>query len=80
MTRHMRHQSATLAVATAVVAGALVSTALTTAATAQPTTGRIHLAAAPTALSAAARTTLIQQAQADAAGTAQAIGLGAKEK
>ncbi|MEU0009020.1 M4 family metallopeptidase [Streptomyces sp. NPDC006314] len=77
--RYARHQRTTLAVATAVAAGALLSTALTTTATAQPT-GKIHLAAAPAGLSAAARTTLIQKAQADAAATAQRIGLGAKEK
>ncbi|MFJ3234005.1 M4 family metallopeptidase [Streptomyces sp. NPDC086787] len=78
--RHVRHPRTTLAIATAVVAGALMSTGLTSAATAQPTTGQNHLAAAPTVLSAAARTTLIQKAQAGAADTAQHIGLGAKEK
>ncbi|MFJ9822351.1 M4 family metallopeptidase [Streptomyces sp. NPDC101151] len=78
--RYARHPRKTLAIATAVAAGALLTSALSTTATAQPTTGRSHLAAAPIALSAAARTTLIQQAQAGAAETAQQIGLGAKEK
>ncbi|MFF7755214.1 M4 family metallopeptidase [Streptomyces sp. NPDC007971] len=76
----MRHQRTALAAATAVAAAALMSPALTATATAQPTAGTSRLAAAPLALSAAARTTLIQKAQADAAGTARQIGLGAKEK
>ncbi|KOV91426.1 peptidase [Streptomyces sp. NRRL B-3648] len=67
-----------MAIATAVAAGALLATGVTTSATAQPAAK--PLAAAPTQLSAAARTTLIQQAQAGAADTAQRIGLGAKEK
>ncbi|MEU5712654.1 M4 family metallopeptidase [Streptomyces flaveolus] len=75
---YARHKRTTLAIATAVAAGALLATGVTTSATAQPTAK--PLAAAPTALSAAARTTLIQQAQADAAGTARQIGLGAQEK
>jgi Zn-dependent metalloprotease len=79
--RYARHHRTTLAVATAVAAGALLSTGLTTSASAQPdSAGRASLAAAPAALSAAARTSLIQQAQADAPQTAQQIGLGAKEK
>ncbi|MFI1166859.1 M4 family metallopeptidase [Streptomyces sp. NPDC020801] len=82
--RYARHKRTTLAVATAVAAGALLlSTGLTTSASAQPTadsTGRAALAAAPTALSDAARTSLIQQAQAGAAQTARHIGLGAREK
>ncbi|GED84649.1 M4 family metallopeptidase [Streptomyces sp. 6-11-2] len=80
--RYARHKRITLAVATAVAAGALLSTGLTTSASAQTTaesTGAAHLAAAPTFLTNAARTSLIQQAQADASGTAQEIGLGAKE-
>ncbi|MFJ4327864.1 M4 family metallopeptidase [Streptomyces tricolor] len=80
---YARHKRTTLAIATAVAAGALLATGLTTSATAQTPAGAAAakpLAAAPTALSAAARTTLIQHAQADAAETAQAIGLGAKEK
>ncbi|MFJ8201135.1 M4 family metallopeptidase [Streptomyces sp. NPDC096152] len=81
--RYARHHRTTLALATAVAAGALLSTALTTSASAQPvadTAGRAPLAAAPTALSAAARNTLIQQAQAGASDTARRIGLGTKEK
>ncbi|WNM30349.1 M4 family metallopeptidase [Streptomyces sp. Li-HN-5-11] len=79
--RYARHHRTTLAVATAVAAAALLSTGLTTSASAQPdSAGRASLAAAPAALSAAARTSLIQQAQADAPRTAQQIGLGAKEK
>ncbi|MFE1883215.1 M4 family metallopeptidase [Streptomyces diastatochromogenes] len=79
--RDTRHRRTALAAATAVAATtALLSTALTTTATARPTAGPARLAAAPVTLSAAARTGLIQQAQADAARTAQHIGLGAKEK
>ncbi|GGJ46845.1 M4 family metallopeptidase [Streptomyces brasiliensis] len=80
---YARHQRTTLAIATAVAAGALLTTGLTTTASAQTPTGSAtaeSLAAAPTALTAATRTTLIQQAQADAADTAQRIGLGTKEK
>ncbi|MBL1086717.1 peptidase M4 [Streptomyces actinomycinicus] len=75
---YARQKRTTLAIATAVAAGALLATGVTTSATAQ--TSAKPLAAAPTTLSAAARTTLIQQAQAGAAGTARAIGLGAQEK
>ncbi|MFA7754216.1 M4 family metallopeptidase [Streptomyces sp. NRRL B-2790] len=81
--RNTRHQRATLAIATAVAAGALISTGLATSASAQTPAGSAAAkppAAAPAALSAAARTTLIQKAEADAAGTARQIGLGAKEK
>ncbi|MET7380133.1 M4 family metallopeptidase [Streptomyces sp. NPDC005526] len=81
--RYARHQRTTLALATAVAAGALLSTALTTSASAQPVAdpaGKAPLAAAPTALSASARSTLIQQAQAGASDTAREIGLGTKEK
>ncbi|MCS0604186.1 M4 family metallopeptidase [Streptomyces sp. LP11] len=77
---YARHKRTTLAIATAVAAGALLTTGLTTSASAQNTAGAKPLAAAPASLSAAARTTLIHQAQADAAGTARSIGLGAKEK
>ncbi|MGW1803718.1 M4 family metallopeptidase [Streptomyces sp. NPDC002078] len=77
--RYTRHKRATLAVATAVAAGALLSTGLTTTATAAGK-GSATLAAAPAALSDSARVSLIQKAQADAAQTAQQIGLGAKEK
>ncbi|SHH94179.1 M4 family metallopeptidase [Streptomyces sp. 3214.6] len=81
---YARHKRTTLAIATAVAAGALVTTGLTagTAAAQVPaeSTGKAVPLAAPVQLSAAARTTLIQQQQADAPETAQAIGLGAKEK
>ncbi|CAM5278803.1 Neutral metalloproteinase OS=Streptomyces alboniger OX=132473 GN=CP975_24960 PE=3 SV=1 [Streptomyces alboniger] len=81
---YARHKRTTLAIATAVAAGALLTTGLTTgtSAAAETTadTGRSTLAAAPLQLSTAARTSLIQEQQADAAGTAQEIGLGAKEK
>ncbi|MEU4035958.1 M4 family metallopeptidase [Streptomyces collinus] len=79
---YARHKRTTLAIATAVAAGALLSTGLTTSASAQTPAEAAakHLAAAPTALSSAARTTLLQKAQAGAARTAQQIGLGAKEK
>ncbi|MFI9810385.1 M4 family metallopeptidase [Streptomyces sp. NPDC052301] len=78
---YARHKRTTLAIATAVAAGALLSTGLTTSASAQtPAATAKPLAAAPTALSAAARTSLLQKAQAGAAETAQHIGLGAKEK
>ncbi|MFD4612324.1 M4 family metallopeptidase [Streptomyces sp. NPDC058440] len=81
--RYARHKRIALAAATAVAAGALLSTGLTTSASAQTTaesTGAAHLAAAPTFLTAAARTSLIQQAQADVSKTAQEIGLGVKEE
>ncbi|MFI9605326.1 M4 family metallopeptidase [Streptomyces sp. NPDC052043] len=81
--RYARHKRITLAVATAVAAGALLSTGLTTSASAQTTaesTGAAHLAAAPTFLTSAARTSLIEQAQTDSSETAQEIGLGVKEK
>ncbi|MFE1882888.1 M4 family metallopeptidase [Streptomyces diastatochromogenes] len=80
---YARHKRTTLAVATAVAAGALLSTGLATSANAQTPAEAAAAktpAAAPTSLSAAARTTLIQQAQAGAAQTAQRIGLGTKEK
>ncbi|MES4893010.1 peptidase M4 family protein, partial [Streptomyces sp. NPDC096012] len=75
---YARHKRTTLAVATAVAAGALLSTGLTTSASAQVPAGSAKpLAAAPASLSAAARTTLIQQARAGAVETARHIGLGA---
>ncbi|MGV9245354.1 M4 family metallopeptidase [Streptomyces sp. NPDC003710] len=81
MTPHsVRHQRTALAAATAVAAAAVLSTGLTATATARPATGGSHLAAAPVGLSAAARTSLIQKAQAEAAETGQGIGLGAEEK
>ncbi|MEU8693730.1 M4 family metallopeptidase [Streptomyces sp. NPDC048665] len=75
---YARHKRTTLAIATAVAAGALLSTGLTTTASAQPTAHQS--AAAPAALSATAHASLMQKAQDTAATTAQAIGLGAKEK
>ncbi|GAA2236482.1 M4 family metallopeptidase [Streptomyces nogalater] len=79
---YARHKRTTLAIATAVAAGALISTGVTTSASAQTPTGAAAkpLAAAPTALTAAARTSLIQQAQSGADQTARQIGLGAQEK
>ncbi|MFH9660329.1 M4 family metallopeptidase [Streptomyces sp. NPDC017248] len=79
---YTRHKRSMLAIATAVAAGALLATGVTTSASAQTPAGAAAkpLAAAPTTLSAAARTTLIQKAQAGAADTARSIGLGAKEK
>ncbi|MER6073002.1 M4 family metallopeptidase [Streptomyces sp. NPDC001817] len=76
---YTRHKRATLVIATAVAAGALLSTGLTTTATAAGKSSAT-LAAAPAALSDSARMSLIQKAQADAAQTAQQLGLGAKEK
>ncbi|MFE9174132.1 M4 family metallopeptidase [Streptomyces kebangsaanensis] len=81
--RIARHKRTTLALATAVAAGALLSTALSTSASAQTpadSTGVAPLAAAPVLLSDTARAALIQQAQTEASGTAQEIGLGAQEK
>ncbi|MEU5631180.1 M4 family metallopeptidase [Streptomyces rishiriensis] len=81
---YARHKRTTLAIATAVAAGALVTTGLTTGTAAAQTPaesgGKSVQPAAPVQLSAAARTTLIKQQQVDAPETAQAIGLGAKEK
>ncbi|MEU7427257.1 peptidase M4 family protein, partial [Streptomyces sp. NPDC040750] len=69
---YARHKRTTLAVATAVAAGALLSTGLTTSASAQTPAGSAAakpLAAAPTTLSAAARTALVDKARAGAAET-----------
>ncbi|MFH9552457.1 M4 family metallopeptidase [Streptomyces sp. NBC_00377] len=81
---YARHKRTTLAIATAVAAGALVTTGLTSGTAAAQTpaesSGKSVPLAAPVQLSAAARTTLIKQQQADAPETAQAIGLGVKEK
>ncbi|MEV1065856.1 M4 family metallopeptidase [Streptomyces sp. NPDC050263] len=81
---YARHKRTTLAIATAVAAGALVTTGLTTGTAAAQTpaesSGKSVPLGAPIQLSAAARTTLIAQEQADAPETAQAIGLGAQEK
>ncbi|MEU6095974.1 M4 family metallopeptidase [Streptomyces sp. NPDC047079] len=79
--RYARHQRTTLAIATAVAAGALLATGLTTGASAQsPAADKAPLAAAPTVLSATARTALVEEAQANAAETARQIGLGTQEK
>ncbi|MGW2831633.1 M4 family metallopeptidase [Streptomyces sp. NPDC001286] len=77
--RSQRHQHTLLTLATAVAAGALLSTTLGGAATAQPT-AQDRPGATPVALSAHARTALLQQARTSAAATAKAIGLGAQEK
>ncbi|BBC32831.1 Thermolysin metallopeptidase, alpha-helical domain protein [Streptomyces graminofaciens] len=77
---YARRKQTTLAIATAVAAGALLTAGLTTGATAQPTSGAPELSAAPVSLTAAARTALIKEADADAAKTADAIGLGSKEE
>jgi Zn-dependent metalloprotease len=83
---YARHKRTTLAVATAVAAGALLTTGLSTGAAsaqvpASPAgTSAKPLAAAPLALSAAARTSLIKEARAGASETARKIGLGVKEQ
>ncbi|MFC9631121.1 M4 family metallopeptidase [Streptomyces mirabilis] len=79
---YARHKRTTLAIATAVAAGALLTTGLTTGASAQTESAaaKAKLPGATVQLSAAARTSLIQQADAAASETAQQIGLGAKEK
>ncbi|MFD9393337.1 M4 family metallopeptidase [Streptomyces sp. NPDC060000] len=81
---YARHKRTTLAIATAVAAGALVTTGLASGTAAAQTpaesNGKSVPLAAPVQLSAAARTTLIKQQQADAPETAQTIGLGTKEK
>ncbi|MGW1502222.1 M4 family metallopeptidase [Streptomyces mirabilis] len=79
---YARHKRTTLAIATAVAAGALLTTGLTTGASAQTESAaaKAKLPGATVLLSAAARTSLIQQADAAAPETAQQIGLGAKEK
>ena len=81
---YARHKRTTLAIATAVAAGALLTTGLATGTAAAQvpadSAGKATLAGAPVQLSAAARTSLIKEQQADATDTAQEIGLGAKEK
>ncbi|MER6713306.1 M4 family metallopeptidase [Streptomyces sp. NPDC006129] len=79
--RYARHKRTTLAIATAVAAGALLTTGLTSGSSvAADATGKPALAAAPVLLTAPARTALIKEQQADAAATADAIGLGEQEK
>jgi Zn-dependent metalloprotease len=79
---YARHKRTTLAIATAVAAGALLTTGLTTGASAQTESAaaKAKLPGATVQLSATARTSLIQKADAAAPETAQQIGLGAKEK
>ncbi|MEU6917408.1 M4 family metallopeptidase [Streptomyces olindensis] len=79
--RYARHKRTTLAIATAVAAGALLTTGLTSGSSvAADSAGKPVLAAAPVLLTAPARTALIQEQQADAAATADEIGLGEQEK
>ncbi|WUC44646.1 M4 family metallopeptidase [Streptomyces cellulosae] len=79
---YARRRRTALAAATAVVAGALLTTGLATGtATADSApAGKPVLGGAPVLLSASARTSLIREQQASASETADAIGLGAKEK
>ncbi|MFI1960840.1 M4 family metallopeptidase [Streptomyces althioticus] len=79
---HTRRRRTALAAATAVAAGALLTTGLATGtATADSApAGKPVLGGAPVLLSAAARTSLIQEQQSTASRTADAIGLGAREK
>ncbi|KAA0942728.1 M4 family metallopeptidase [Streptomyces apricus] len=78
---YARRNRTTLAIATAVAAGALLTTGLTTASAQTPAEqSETTLAAAPVQLSPAARTGLIQKAEAAAPQTADEIGLGADEK
>ncbi|SMF80031.1 M4 family metallopeptidase [Streptomyces sp. Amel2xC10] len=80
---YARRKRTTLVIATAVAAGALVTTGLTTGSAAAQTpadAGARTPLAVPVALSASARTALIQDKQADAATTATEIGLGVQEK
>ncbi|MFI0507631.1 M4 family metallopeptidase [Streptomyces albogriseolus] len=79
---YARRRRTALAAATAVAAGALLTTGLATGTATADTApaGKPVLGGAPVLLSAAARTSLIQEQQATAAETADAIGLGAKEK
>ncbi|MEU1265527.1 M4 family metallopeptidase [Streptomyces cellulosae] len=79
---YARRRRTALTAATAVVAGALLTTGLATGtATADSApAGKPVLGGAPVLLSASARTSLIREQQATASETADAIGLGAKEK
>ncbi|MER5830673.1 M4 family metallopeptidase [Streptomyces sp. NPDC002130] len=78
---YARQKRATLAIATAVAAGALLTTGLSSGSSvAADSASKPALAAAPVLLSAQARTALVQEQQADAARTADAIGLGSQEK
>ncbi|MFE2648227.1 M4 family metallopeptidase [Streptomyces nigra] len=79
---YARRKRTTLAISTAVAAGALLTTALTTGtSSAAPAPGaEAAPLAAPVSLAPATRTALIQDQQAEAAGTAEDLGLGAQEK
>ncbi|MGK5692769.1 M4 family metallopeptidase [Streptomyces sp. URMC 128] len=78
---YARRKRTTLAIATAVAAGALLTTGLTSGSSAAAdSSSKPALAAAPVLLSAPARTALIKEQQADAAKTADEIGLGEQEK
>ena len=81
---YARRKRTTLAIATAVAAGALLTTGLTAGSSAaedRAGSGRTATPlAVPVALAPAARTALIKDQQAEAAETADEIGLGAQEK
>ncbi|MEU3790829.1 M4 family metallopeptidase [Streptomyces fructofermentans] len=79
---YARRKRTTLAIATAVAAGALLTTGLTSGAVAQSPadSGAATRAASPVQLSPAARTALIQRADAAKTRTADEIGLGAQEE
>ncbi|MET9828436.1 M4 family metallopeptidase [Streptomyces sp. NPDC006385] len=81
---YARRKRTTLAIATAVAAGALLTTGLSAGSSAAEAPaqsgGKAAPLAAPVALAPAARTALIKDQQAEAAGTADEIGLGAQEK
>ena len=80
---YARHKRTTLAIATAVAAGALLATGMTTGASADASAApaaKPTLPGAQISLSTAARTALIQKADAATPETAKEIGLGAKEK
>ncbi|ELS56664.1 hypothetical protein STVIR_2425 [Streptomyces viridochromogenes Tue57] len=81
---YARRKRTTLAIATAVAAGALLTTGLTAgssaAKTPAPSDRKATPLAVPVALAPAARTALIKDQQAEAAETADEIGLGAREK
>ncbi|MGI5378338.1 M4 family metallopeptidase [Streptomyces sp. CA-251387] len=81
---YARRKRTTLAIATAVAAGALLTTGLTAGSSAAEDQAQSSRKAAPlavpVALAPAARTALIKDQQAEAAETADEIGLGAQEK
>ncbi|MFE7276655.1 M4 family metallopeptidase [Streptomyces sp. NPDC057623] len=80
---YARHKRTTLAIATAVAAGALLTTGLATGTSAAAPVDAGTKAtplAVPVALAPAARSALIKDQQAEAAETADRIGLGSQEK